>query len=382
MGGCSSKSEQDVPAAGRPPKPEQQGIVENIELCGQNIAITETLGSGFFGVVLRGRLASGEEIAVKRVHKAGEGLVKDDAEAIKELALEVILHKELDACASAFATSTCSAMVPKLMVGSSETLAAMELVPGASLFDWLRTPRRHDAADAAKQRETMKAVSWVAVRKVCTLLHHLAERKFSHRDMQDNNVMVRVLREPVVDCTCVDVWLIDFGKSMLTIDGELVTCGMPPAARQFNATADTVRFIMSILISLVVSYESAQQAIDVPWGRGGKEKFDWKASNVPDEHISSAFAFAERFGGWLSMAKTTLAKQRIENAMGRGENGDGKGVGDTLVSFARADTWYQRQLLTPYYMIEDEGKWDAAFLPERLTRECPLPETAGGSQHV
>ena len=58
------------------------------------------------------------------------------------------------------------------------------------------------------------------------LVDHGKSINFSHRDLNDGNVMIKVNGPDDVD-----VWLIDFGKSMATVDKkEQVSAGMwsPP----------------------------------------------------------------------------------------------------------------------------------------------------------
>ena len=83
--------------------------------------------------------------------------------------------------------------------------------------------------------------------------------EFSHRDLNDGNVMMRVLREPVEGPDDVDVWLFDFGKSMALIDGERVSAGMwdpktTTRIHSFNPTTDIVRLLTNITQSLIRSY--------------------------------------------------------------------------------------------------------------------------------
>jgi hypothetical protein len=59
--------------------------------------------------------------------------------------------------------------------------------------------------------------------------------EFSHRDLNDGNVMIDVkdtAREAVVkDPEDIAVWMIDFGKSMAYIDGKQVLAEPSPSPR-------------------------------------------------------------------------------------------------------------------------------------------------------
>ena len=88
------------------------------------------------------------------------------------------------------------------------------------------------------------------------LVDHGKSINFSHRDLNDGNVMIKVNGPDDVD-----VWLIDFGKSMATVDKkEQVSAGMwsPPQNNErifdYNPTTDTVRLITNITQSLIRSY--------------------------------------------------------------------------------------------------------------------------------
>ena len=65
--------------------------------------------------------------------------------------------------------------------------------------------------------------------------------EFSHRDLNDGNVMMRVLREPVEGPDDVDVWLFDFGKSMALIDGERVSAGAWHACTEVSSRPEPPR---------------------------------------------------------------------------------------------------------------------------------------------
>ena len=93
----------------------------------------------------------------------------------------------------------------------------------------------------------------MVVKKVCKLLLLGRGSEFSHRDLNDGNVMIEV--KHTVDPTTslatlssdpedIAVWMIDFGKSMAQIDGERVRAdpfAEPAMATAAHACVSTMR---------------------------------------------------------------------------------------------------------------------------------------------
>ena len=118
------------------------------------------------------------------------------------------------------------------MHSSTGGTAVVQFVPGMTLEKYIRGPGYYpkkllgqrsieDVAFAAH----LRSVCHVVVQKVCTLLLLGRGSEFSHRDLNDGNVMIdprTSLATPLSDPEDIAVWMIDFGKSMACIDGEKV----------------------------------------------------------------------------------------------------------------------------------------------------------------
>ena len=159
----------------------------------------------------------------------------------------------------------------------------------------------------------------------------------------------------------------------------------------YNATSDTVRFIMSLQRSLLKSYEEAK------WDKS-KGKWEWtEPAAVPDEWFVENMPFADLFAGWLEYAKAGLGSKfepsfgTLEDARGPPDspnnvftkvekNGKEKlirGIGwsdernQAFIDFTRADVGQQRAVLFPYFACEQEDGWYPEVLPEKIVEACP-----------
>lgn len=301
-------------------KPVQDG--GRLDADGKHFEIKQKFGDGFFGTLhtSRRRLSpgsleaaksqpslaaeEGKEYAVKEVKQAGikGSLVKDFEKQCKELAIEgqmqmwlreqyagpskapaqwipqIALKRVFVRVRSAL-TDLGGCLVPNVAAMTKSTLV-MEQLDAVMFQTYLREIRHFDAPDAADVAANMKAVCWVVVYKVARLLMRLRESNFSHRDCQDNNVMIKIHTPVVTKPDDVSVYLIDFGKSMAIIDGEMVANGIydPKDSSKYispyNATTDTVRLIMSIQRSLLKAYETAK------WDAS---KGKWEVRQRPNE---------------------------------------------------------------------------------------------------
>eukprot|EP00966_Prymnesium_polylepis_P085603 1981786-Prymnesium_polylepis.1 len=173
---------------------------------------------------------------------------------------------------------------------------------------------------------------------------------FNHRHCQDNNVMLKVRRRPVRTCEDVDVWLIDFGKSMADVDGEGLFAFTPEKDSR----------------SVVKAYEhkaarpSATEDEDgwkAPWGRGAwlVDQAFWSDETLP---------FYALFNGWLSHARA-LDLTWFDTASFAKIRPREKVVTDpelaAMHSFTHAEVKPQRDLLIPYYIVSEEAELYCRF---------------------
>eukprot|EP00908_Phaeocystis_cordata_P026006 Transcript_8484.p1 GENE.Transcript_8484~~Transcript_8484.p1 ORF type:complete len:485 (-),score=194.37 Transcript_8484:121-1380(-) len=392
-----------------------------LKIDGKTFTCEDVLGDGLFGVAYKAKAPDGSFVCLK------QAFTKENQEADKfgkkhkflpkaekahaELAIEAKLQKKLHEEA---AKVPGGARVPAVVAYEGDAMA-IELLEGAIEFQkWLREPpMKHDAADAASMSEKVKTVSWIVAKKVCKLLIATDELKFQHRDLQDNNCMIKILREPVTKCEDVEVFLIDFGKATCMVDGDRV-CAFTPADQTVdNPTADTVRFIYSVQRSVLKSYEHAAnggaEGWKCPWAEG-----PWK---VPDQELLQLLPFVELFGGFFEYLKdearfpgrsafakaSFLVKDKAtkdlekkkkeakennkdtaeieeqlkaakENSKAYEETLGGEMCKD-LITFTRDLVMPQRDLLFPYYIVAegDECKWYEPMRPKAIVDACPVP---------
>ena len=227
------------------------------------------LGEGVWGTVYKGsRLnAAGEleEVAIKKLDKKqkdkeGKMIEKQDASTqLVEMKAECRLNHlghELSkpatsslGCARLEVRARHCAMVPR-MYSYKEGTAVVQYVRGTTLEKYIRgpgyyeNPKRQRSIEDVAFAAHLRSVCHVVVQKVCTLLLLGRGSEFSHRDLNDGNVMIDIkhtvdpttsIATPSSDPEDIAVWMIDFGKSMACIDGERVRA--EPFAEPAMATA-------------------------------------------------------------------------------------------------------------------------------------------------
>ena len=212
-------------------------------------------GVGVWGTVYHGsRLnAAGEleQVAIKKLDKKDkEGKEKQDASTqLVEMKYECRLNQFAHELSKPSMSSLGCARVPRMHSYTGGT-AIMQFVQGTMLEKYIRgpgydeTPKRQRSIEDVAFAAHLRSVCHVVVKKVCKLLLLGRGSEFSHRDLNDGNVMIEVkhtidpttsLATPSSDPEDIAVWMIDFGKSMACIDGEKVRA--EPFAEPAMATA-------------------------------------------------------------------------------------------------------------------------------------------------
>ena len=225
----------------------------------EDYTLDKPLGKGEWAIVYHGsRLnAAGalEEVAIKKLKVDKQDASKQLVEMKAECKLNHLAH-ELSkpatsslGCARLEVRARHCAMVPRMHSSTGGT-AVVQYVRGMTLEKYIRglgyyeDPKRQRSIEDVAFAAHLRSVCHVVVQKVCTLLLLGRGSEFSHRDLNDGNVMIEVkhtvdpttsLATPSSDPEDIAVWMIDFGKSMACIDGEKVRA--EPFAEPAMATA-------------------------------------------------------------------------------------------------------------------------------------------------
>jgi hypothetical protein len=206
----------------------------------------DKIAEGEWGTVYHGswRNAAGEseQVAIKKLDKKDkEGKEKQDAKTqLDEMKAECRLNQFAHELSKPSMPSLGCARVPRVHSYTGGE-AIMQFVQGTTLEKYIRgpgydeNPKRQRSIENVAFAAHLKSVCHVVVQKVCELLLLGRDSQFSHRDLNDGNVMIDVkdtARDAVVkDPEDIAVWMIDFGKSMALIDGEQVRAEPSPSPR-------------------------------------------------------------------------------------------------------------------------------------------------------
>ncbi|XP_054787229.1 cysteine-rich receptor-like protein kinase 10 [Prosopis cineraria] len=150
------------------------------------------LGKGGFGLVFKGKLSNGKEIAVKRLSfKSGQGLeeFKNEVTLITKLQ-----HKNL-------------VRLLGFCLEENEKLLVYEYMPNNSLDTFLFDPIKRQQLDWSKRRSIIKGIA-----RGLLYLHEDSRLKIIHRDLKASNVLLDEEMNPKIS---------DFGTARIFVSNQI-----------------------------------------------------------------------------------------------------------------------------------------------------------------
>ncbi|KAG6517377.1 hypothetical protein ZIOFF_020762 [Zingiber officinale] len=143
---------------------------ESLVLATDNFSHSNKLGQGGFGIVYKGTLPGGQEIAIKRLMKgSGQGLVEFKNEVVLIAKLQ---HKNL-------------VRLLGYCIHGEEQLLAYEYMPNKSLDLFLFDPTQKTKLDWGKRFNIIKGIA-----RALMYLHQDSRLRIIHRDLKVSNILL------------------------------------------------------------------------------------------------------------------------------------------------------------------------------------------------
>ncbi|KAI8525289.1 hypothetical protein RHMOL_Rhmol13G0219200 [Rhododendron molle] len=164
---------------------------ENLVIATENFDKNNKLGHGGFGLVYKGKLHDGQEIAVKRLSRSsGQGL--------EEFMNEVVVISKLQHRNLIRLLGCC--------VEGDEKMLIYEYMPNKSLDAFLFDPHKQELLDWGKRLNIIKGIS-----RGLLYLHRDSRLRIIHRDLKASNILLDEQLNPKIS---------DFGMARIFGDNE------------------------------------------------------------------------------------------------------------------------------------------------------------------
>ncbi|KAF5474684.1 hypothetical protein F2P56_006561 [Juglans regia] len=231
--------------------------IGTIKVATDNFSDANVLGKGGFGIVYKGELPNGQEIAVKRLSKASQ---QGDPEFKNEVELVATLqHRNL-------------VRLLGFCLEGKERLLVYEFVPNASLEKFIFDPNKSALMNWKMRNKIIEGIA-----RGLLYLHEDSRLRIIHRDLKASNILLDADMNPKIS---------DFGTARLFVPDQtqgntskiVGTFGyMPPEYvmhGQFSVKSDVFSF--GVLVLEIVSGKKNNSNFQGENEAGGLLSYAWK----------------------------------------------------------------------------------------------------------
>ncbi|XP_041023455.1 putative receptor-like protein kinase At4g00960 isoform X3 [Juglans microcarpa x Juglans regia] len=231
--------------------------IGTIKVATDNFSAANELGKGGFGIVYKGELPNGQEIAVKRLSKASQ---QGDLEFKNEVELVATLqHRNL-------------VRLLGFCLEGKERLLVYEFVPNASLEKFIFDPNKSELMNWEMRNKIIEGIA-----RGLLYLHEDSRLRIIHRDLKASNILLDADMNPKIS---------DFGTARLFVPDQtqgntskiVGTFGyMPPEYvmhGQFSVKSDVFSF--GVLVLEIVSGKKNNSSFQEENEAGSLLSYAWK----------------------------------------------------------------------------------------------------------